>query len=518
MREGKPEDLVLFLGAGASMPFGIPGMREFIELLNSAIESGEIPTEDGEKELWQKLLTVGEQENEQTDLEWVLSTLSFLSEHRLPPMIKLLNLTFDEDILEDIQSKARNLKEKVQECIKEECVLRPERRDDAARYYRQFFEELLNAWGYHPKIFTTNYDNVIEVSNEKRNLDLDPEIDPHRPKIALVNGFSTPNELRRRTWNPSFFEARTIGDCVPQYFFKLHGSIDWYATSSDILEIPVVAQKMKLTNGEEAGSLLIYPVEGKRIFSPPFTELFYQFRAALLYEAKILLVVGYSFRDEIFQKLFKEALDRNKELKIFMANTDPEQITRVQKEFGGDRVVPITDAFGTGDFMPSLSDKLWKETQNIVYNAEHFPKNGPAKVVEDPGAINGIAVELKSMASGYGVIYGPYRPLPESGKYKITCRMKMMQAPQASQANQPIARIDISPAPAIRIRAKYKDKKYPELHPNVSDFRDRYGNSYEYVPILTELEYEDEPLMEYRIQSTGIIPVRVDRITIEKSG
>ena len=512
----EPEDLVLFLGAGASMPFGIPGMREFIELLDSAIGSGEIPTEEGEKELWQKLLTVGEQENEQTDLEWILSTLNFLSEHDLPSKIKLLNFTFDEDILEDMQSKARNLKEKVQECIKEKCVVRPERRNDAATYYRQFFEELLNARGYHPKIFTTNYDNVIEVSNKERNLGLDPETDPHRPKIVLVNGFLTPNESRRRIWDPRAFEVRIIGGSVSQYFFKLHGSIDWYAASSDILEIPVVAQKIKLINGEEAGSLLIYPVEGKRIFSPPFTELFYQFRAALLYEARILLVVGYSFRDEIFQKLLKEALDRNKSLRIFMANTDMEQIERVQSEFGRDRVVPITEAFGTGDFMPSLSDKLWKESQKtIIYQAEHLPKNDLAKVVEDPGAMNGIAVELKSMPSGYGAIYGPYRPLPESGKYKITCRMKMMLEPQLSQlTHQPIARIDISPAPDIRIGAKYKDRKYPELHLNVSDFR----NSYEYVPILTELEYEDEPLMEYRIQSAGIIPVRVDRITIEKSG
>ena len=512
MKKDKPKELVIFLGAGASMPFGIPGMSEFVDSLDCAIMSGKISIKDDERELWHNLLM----ESGEKDLEWILSTLNGLSERNLRSRIRLLDLPFDEGKLEQIQTKAKKLKTKIEEYIKEKCLLPQERRDEAIKYYNSFFEELLNARGYHPKIFTTNYDNVIESSNEERNLFLDPNIDTHRPKIALVNGFSSSKVSRSRIWGPRIFEAKIIEDCIPQYFFKLHGSIDWYATSSDILEIPAIAPSMKLPSGKQAGSLLIYPVEEKRIFSSPFTELFYQFRSTLLYEARILLVIGYSFRDDIFQNLFKEALERNKDLRIFVANKDRNQIAKVQKEFGENRVVPIAEEFGSGDFIPSLFNKLWEETKGtIIYQAEHLPKNGPAQIVEDPGATNGIAVELKALATdngtfSYGAIYGPYRPLPERGKYNVTYRARMMPRTQLPESKEPIARIDISPAPDVR--KNYSNRKYPEIHLNGSNFQ----NSYKYLDFSTELEYDDEPSMEYRIQSVGAFSIRVDRISIQK--
>ena len=74
MKKSTPEDLVLFLGAGASIPFGIPGMSQFIKLLDDAMESGAIPVGDDGKELWQRLLDIAEQENVEIDLEWILRT------------------------------------------------------------------------------------------------------------------------------------------------------------------------------------------------------------------------------------------------------------------------------------------------------------------------------------------------------------------------------------------------------------------------------------------------------------
>lgn len=530
------EELVIFLGAGASMPFGIPGMKDFIKSLNNAIELDEISVKDSGKELWERLLTVAKQENVEIDIEWILSILNDLSKNNLRPTIKLLDPSFDEDQLEQLRSNANELKTKIEEYIKEKCQLHPDKKGDATKFYKGFFEELLNARGFHPKIFTTNYDNVIESSNEERNRNLDPDIDPHRPKIVLVNGFSSSNVSRYRNWDPRIFEDKIIEDCIPHYFFKLHGSIDWYVASSGIIEIPAIAPTMKLASGEEAWSLLIYPVEEKSIFSPPFTELFYQLRSTLLYQAKILLVIGYSFRDEVFQNLFKEALERNKGLIIFIANKDINQITKAQKEFGENRVIPITEEFGSGDFIPSLFNKLWEKTKTIIYQAEHLPKNGPAKIVEDTEAINGIAVEL----SGKGVIYGPYRPLPEKGKYRITYRVKRLPSKYGLEyemasrnlavkdltdeyLEHKIACIDISPPQDIR--KDYKDKSYKEHFITIGSFvRDEvtieYGDryiDYSYLNISFEFEYDGEPLMEYRIENIdGDDTIKVDLISIEK--
>lgn len=514
----KPEDLVLFLGAGASMPFGIPGMSEFVKLLDYAVQEddGEISVDDDEKELWQKLLTTARQEYEEVDLEWILSVLNGLSQSSLWPIIRLADVPFDENNLERRESEARRLKRKIEEYIKEKCQLPSDKKNDAITFYSRFFEELLHARGYHPKIFTTNYDNVIESSNEERNHNIPPE----RPKIALVNGFSPSIGSRHWVWNPEVFEAKFVDNSLPQYFFKLHGSITWYATQSNILEIPVIAQSMKLTSGEEAASLLIYPVEEKRIFSPPFTELFYQFRSTLLYKARILVVIGYSFRDEIFQYLFKEALERNKALRIFVANTDTKRIKEVQDEFGENRIVPIMEEFGTGDFIPSLLDKLWAESsKKIIYQAEHLPKSGPARIVEDPEAENGLAVEL-TPNPGFiqlsGAIYGPYRPLPEPGDYEVFYRMKIVRESSQSNEEETEVYVDISPAPGVR--ENYGDKQYPSqtiVLPNPEHRPIEYQLIGPTTP-ANRLKYSNEPSMEYRIQSTKGYPIRVDYILVEK--
>ena len=307
MKKSTPEDLVLFLGAGASIPFGIPGMSQFIKLLDDAMESGAIPVGDDGKELWQRLLDIAEQENVEIDLEWILSILNDLSERNLRPAIRLFGISFEENQLEQLRSSAMELRAGIEEYVRRKCRLTSENKDIAAEYYRGFFEELLNGWGYHPKIFTTNYDNVIESSNERRNR----HISPNRPKISLVSGFPASSESQDQIWDPRVFEDRIIGDSISHQLFKLHGSVDWYVGQRDnqqvILRIGAIGNGLELTDGTKLESLLIYPVEQKKVFSPPFTELFYQFRSTLIYEARVLVVIGYSFRDEMIQNLFKEA-------------------------------------------------------------------------------------------------------------------------------------------------------------------------------------------------------------------
>ena len=503
----KSENLVLFLGAGASMQFGIPGMRDFVNLLNNSVQSDD-EISDSTKELWRDLLSIADQEGMEPDLEWVLSVLNHLSERNLQPIITLLCSPPDETKLQQLKTAANELRTVIKQHVRKRCRLPLDMTDHATKYYTAFLEELLNARGYHPKIFTTNYDNVIELSNEERNLSMPPE----RSRIFLVNGF--PASSPYPTWDPRVFEQKIVGDSVTQYLFKLHGSVDWYTHPNNrgvALNIPVFGEDLELRDGTKIEALLIYPVEEKRLFGAPFIDLLHQLRSTLLDETGILVVIGYSFRDEIFQNLFKEALDRNKDLRIFVANTDIREISKAQTEFGEDRVIPITEAFGTGNFIPILLDKVWEESsKKIIYQAEHLPMNGPTEIVEDPEAGNDIAIELRTLERHhYGAIYGPYRPLPEHGKYKVTYRVRMMS--RRNGFAERVARIDISPPDDVR--KKYNGKAYPERFLKVSDFVSSDG----YIDFPIDLDYEGEPAMEYRIQNTSIIPIRVDRITIEKS-
>lgn len=152
-------------------------------------------------------------------------------------------------------------------------------------------EMLNNSEKIKVNIFSLNYDlifeNVFNTSTVK----------------ILDNGFSEKevSENKIRYWAADF-----DNDLSPTKvnLFKLHGSIDWeYNIESEEISI-------KENIDDEREPLIIFGSYSKMLSFDPFLYILSNFRA-LLEEATIFVVIGYSFHDKYINNLLIQQLSQN---------------------------------------------------------------------------------------------------------------------------------------------------------------------------------------------------------------
>lgn len=133
--------------------------------------------------------------------------------------------------------------------------------------------------------FTTNYDLVMETYAKEKGFE-------------VVNGFG-PSVDMIREWAGTW-ESNT--DKPPLRLAKLHGSIRWYRDDGVIREAGVTARR----NVED--DIMIAPTEGaKRYDGEPFSTLMGRFRD-VLQDTNVLLVIGFSYRDDEIVRIIKNRL------------------------------------------------------------------------------------------------------------------------------------------------------------------------------------------------------------------
>ena len=189
-----------------------------------------------------------------------------LTHEQVSNELKELQFTIRETLLDSFK-----IKPKIPELIVEMY--------DAIRYVMEN-NEIGEFW-----VFTTNYDLVMEAYAKKKNLE-------------VVNGFGPPDDMIKEwtgTWKPNT-------DKPPLYLAKLHGSIRWYRDVGVITEAGVTARR----NVED--DIMIAPTEGaKRYDGEPFSTLMDCFRN-VVQDTNILLVIGFSYRDEEIVRIIKNRL------------------------------------------------------------------------------------------------------------------------------------------------------------------------------------------------------------------
>ena len=136
------------------------------------------------------------------------------------------------------------------------------------------------------QVFTTNYDQVIETYAEETDLD-------------IINGFE-PYRRLSRIWT-NMWDSGT--DRPPLYLAKMHGSIHWYKDDDyRIVETGSIADR------DADRDIMIAPTEGAKDYNEePFSALIDRFRATLR-EVDVLLVIGFSYRDDEIVNIIKERL------------------------------------------------------------------------------------------------------------------------------------------------------------------------------------------------------------------
>lgn len=299
-QEESREDVVFLLGAGASMDAGIPDTYGFVSEFIRYIEAQHQPL----TKMLLDILAVRETFNRKTgnldkyevDVEQLLATLRDLINKEQVP---LLDFYSDKKFCLDSDPKSfLELKNLLEAFIRAKVIVEKESS-------LTYLQELLK-FETPIEIFSTNYDTCIEQISYLS----------HR---RYTDGFDI-------YWNEGNFKAS-----FDVKHYKLHGSVIWYENkkTKECVKIPVHSNSnegLRLIYGEAVEPLLIYPAQ-KSEYVEPLTDLQVLFKKKLFnHNTKLLIVVGYSFRDNYLVHMLWDAARANEDLHVILVSPDAQSI------------------------------------------------------------------------------------------------------------------------------------------------------------------------------------------------
>ena len=308
-------DLVFF-GAGASKPFGIPTMHEMVTKFEQDLKD-DTNLHDFYHKIKDKLIKgYGASK---TDIESILSVINGIVKNKKP--IDLGHYVFyyisdgsNKQFSSDDIELAKKLQKKIRDYIKKECEIDNDLEKNTEicnQTYLPLFkhisdektdyagEELAHKW----KAYTTNYDNIFEDfwSNFKP-----PEDHFGNDIDSSANRYFTIKLLTKETT-----------------FCKLHGSLDWTKEVGKNRIVKKTHSKFERVKTE--GEMMLFPIQQKDLYLHPWFTLFHDLKLGLA-EKSNLYAIGYAFNDEFIKNAFQEALEHGPDKKLIIINPDAEQI------------------------------------------------------------------------------------------------------------------------------------------------------------------------------------------------
>jgi hypothetical protein len=304
MREG---DLIVLLGAGTSVEAGIPHSGEMVNQVEGLLQRDE--TWKRYLALYQfikaSLISADVMKGKPAacpDIERIVNTLAELEKNTdctLYPFISGWHQRFCDLAgrnFENVKSFRRLIIRQLRDWIAINSYSR-------SSYYEGLFR-LRDELNFAIRIFSLNYDLCVEQNAQARPLEM---------------GFDRETE----SWDFRRFEAREeVATHV--YLYKLHGSITWYRDRQE-------GNILKLSATPHAEPDLIFGTDYKMQYIDPYLFYAYELRRYSL-EAKIILTIGYSFRDEHINGIITQAL-RHDHNRILLAVSPRASISI--KELGG---------------------------------------------------------------------------------------------------------------------------------------------------------------------------------------
>jgi NAD-dependent SIR2 family protein deacetylase len=320
------EHLIFIIGAGASVPLGIPSMKKFTE---EAINSISTPTYlvggHGIGHPLNQLKRQFKKYNE--DAIWDLEkALQLVREARKLDSNVGINIfrdkfylkgykprkLFDERV-SNISGIFHKAEKGLLSFIREKCG-NPDIKK-ARKLYGGIFEL---SDRYILDIFTTNYDSAIETACYKLGFE-------------YSDGFRYDHKNSPYVWDIEHLGNKDIN------IYKFHGSVTWYQKDENIFNFPYDIV------GEDIEELMIYPTEPKHISSPPFSHIHRKFEQ-LLFDSKVCVSIGHSYNDAYIKNLIIDRLKEGK-FKMYLINGRYSKSLR-NSLFGPTRMIkPITKSF-----------------------------------------------------------------------------------------------------------------------------------------------------------------------------
>jgi SIR2-like protein len=302
----KEAPVCIFLGAGSSVPAGLPTTVGFVEEYLSHVRSRERLS--GAFARLSTLLSLwtesGPTPKDPIDVELLLESLSLATNIHSnvagaffePSASEILADPALPELLEDLRS-----------FIRERCAVDPRKTT-----YWQTLLGFIQSYG-RTHIFSTNYDLVMETFLQSYG-------------YPCTDGFD-------QGWNPALFETPGVQACL----YKLHGSVNWFATpTGTYFKLPIrnPPEAVETYSGLSARALMLYPAQ-KLEYSGPFLEMLGRLRDRLK-SSLAVVVVGYSFRDPHVVRIFAEAMSANPSLMVILIGPHAREI--YEKRLAGVRV------------------------------------------------------------------------------------------------------------------------------------------------------------------------------------
>lgn len=339
--------LLLLTGAGASKPLGMPLMKEFEQLVNEKANKSE-------SECLRKIWLVHDKETKGAtlDLEALLALVERYgrfydilfgdqefgyfahmdsqekrerAELELKGLIQqgmsipeaYLNRAYDQkEVFENLDTLLRNLVFEVYGSELDHHSL--------DGLYSPMFE-LLNK--HFPQklvpIFTTNYDVAIETY-------------ALRSDIKLETGFAS--TYTGNIWRPArFYQFQPVKDKQNIVLFKLHGSLAWHRKGDSI-----ISTGLPIRDPSGYKSAVIYPTQTKEFPDEEPFRTMYNFLKGCFSVTRLVIVIGYSFRDPGIHRIMLDALEFNPNLFfILICGSDVERLQKFgQQNLRSHQIIP----------------------------------------------------------------------------------------------------------------------------------------------------------------------------------
>lgn len=329
----KHDELVVLLGAGASVEAGIPDSNTMVRRVEEATSEGEWRDY---RNLYRYLrssvfyadgLEGITGSNVPFNIERLVNVLDELHKkerHTLYPFVGAWNPKL-QDVAGARFERVRELRERIVSVLRGQWVALAE--SEAADYYRgllRFQEE----FGHALRVFSLNYDLCVEKSCGYG---------------AVQRGFS------RRVWDWRLFDEGPNEE-TRIFLYKLHGSLDWSFAEDGTVSYSDSPSKIAADD-----VALIFGTSYKLQYVDPFLFLAYQLRRWTLDAARLVVAIGYGFMDEHINGILGQALrqdDSRRLLAIVAPGADKEDTTEFiakQLEARGEQV--LVDACGARCFL-----------------------------------------------------------------------------------------------------------------------------------------------------------------------
>lgn len=297
--------MALFLGAGASVFMGYPTTKDLLKELHNKWDNS------NDQSKLQKFANDLLQSSDFTDIEVLYQCIDDLLKFQTFPssiVAKKIQYPLHGGAIEwsGMVKVLQSLKSNIRDIVLQSFKIDPQYIQQAYELYDLLFSRMPSV-SEVPQIITTNYDLIIEEYCGYANKE-------------YINGFtrrtSPPKGIWSNDWNSK--SQNSI------HYIKLHGSINWQDEDNNGKIVELGASGARNSKQD----IMIMPTLGKKDYGRmPFCQLLERFESVLK-EVNLLVVIGFSYRDEKLNEIIKKEL-KEKLILLSISPTSSSDIHRI---------------------------------------------------------------------------------------------------------------------------------------------------------------------------------------------